>query len=169
MNIFVLDRNPVKAARMQCDKHVVKMVSEAAQLLCTAFPEDKAPWKRTHYNHPCAKWTRESWENFTWVLYHGYELAYEYTRRYGKIHKSQAIIEWCDAHKSDLKWDKIEATPFVQTMPEQYRGFCPVAAYRRFYIAEKSRFAKWEKGRPAPTWYTEGLERRSKDETQTQT
>ena len=32
MNIFVLDRDPVVAAQMQCDRHVVKMVLESAQM-----------------------------------------------------------------------------------------------------------------------------------------
>jgi len=36
MNIFYLDRNPYKAAEKHYNKHVVKMVLEAAQLLCTA-------------------------------------------------------------------------------------------------------------------------------------
>jgi hypothetical protein len=36
MNIFVLDKSPVIAAQMQCDKHVVKMIVESAQMLCTA-------------------------------------------------------------------------------------------------------------------------------------
>ena len=35
MNIFVLDTNPITAAQMQCDKHVVKMVLETAQILST--------------------------------------------------------------------------------------------------------------------------------------
>jgi len=36
MNIFVLDKNPITAAELQCDKHVVKMVTESAQMLSTA-------------------------------------------------------------------------------------------------------------------------------------
>ena len=36
MNIFVLDRNPVVAAQMQCDKHIVKMIVESGQMLSTA-------------------------------------------------------------------------------------------------------------------------------------
>ena len=36
MNIFVLDNDPVIAAQTQCDKHVVKMIVESAQMLCTA-------------------------------------------------------------------------------------------------------------------------------------
>lgn len=36
MNIFVLDSDPVLAAQYQCDKHVVKMIVESAQMLSTA-------------------------------------------------------------------------------------------------------------------------------------
>ena len=36
MNIFLLDLDPVKAAQSHCDKHVVKMLLEACQLLYTA-------------------------------------------------------------------------------------------------------------------------------------
>ena len=36
MNIFYVDRDPVKAAQMMCDKHIVKMILESAQMLCTA-------------------------------------------------------------------------------------------------------------------------------------
>ena len=36
MNIFYLDKNPVKAARVQYNKHVVKMILESAQMLCAA-------------------------------------------------------------------------------------------------------------------------------------
>ena len=36
MNIFVLDRDPELAAKYHCDKHVVKMVLESAQMMCAA-------------------------------------------------------------------------------------------------------------------------------------
>ena len=36
MNIFYLHRCPVKAANIQYNKHVVKMILESAQMLCTA-------------------------------------------------------------------------------------------------------------------------------------
>ena len=35
MNIFILSRCPIKAAQWQCDKHVVKMALESAQMLST--------------------------------------------------------------------------------------------------------------------------------------
>ena len=36
MNIFFLDYDVVKCAKYHCDKHVVKMILETAQLLCGA-------------------------------------------------------------------------------------------------------------------------------------
>jgi len=47
MNIFVLDKDPIVAAQLQCDRHVVKMTTESAQMLSTAHRLlDGAPIKR---------------------------------------------------------------------------------------------------------------------------
>ena len=35
MNIFFLDKDPVISAQMMCNKHVVKMILETAQMICT--------------------------------------------------------------------------------------------------------------------------------------
>ncbi len=37
MNIFVLDKDPAIAAQMLCDKHIVKMLLETAQLPSSVF------------------------------------------------------------------------------------------------------------------------------------
>ena len=36
MNIFILNEDPVRSALDQCDKHIVKMPLESAQMLSTA-------------------------------------------------------------------------------------------------------------------------------------
>ena len=47
MNVFVLDNDPVIAAQQHCDKHVVKMIIESAQMLSTAHRMiDGKPEKR---------------------------------------------------------------------------------------------------------------------------
>ena len=51
---------------MACDKHVVKMILESAQMLCSVQPEGTAPYKRSFYNHPCTKWLRTSDANYDW-------------------------------------------------------------------------------------------------------
>ena len=39
MNIFILNEDPEIAAQELCDKHVVKMILETAQMLCSAFSQ----------------------------------------------------------------------------------------------------------------------------------
>ena len=47
MNIFILDKSPVKAAQMLCDRHVPKMIVESAQMLSTIHRMlDGTPEKR---------------------------------------------------------------------------------------------------------------------------
>ena len=53
MNIFRLDNDPISAAIYQCDKHVVKMCLETAQLLSTTHRI--LDGKATHKNHPSAR------------------------------------------------------------------------------------------------------------------
>ena len=36
MNVFVLSECPIESAEMMCDKHIPKMIVEAAQMLSTA-------------------------------------------------------------------------------------------------------------------------------------
>ena len=63
----MLDQDPAIAAQHHADKHVIKMILESGQMLCAAHPEVRAPWKRSHYNHPCTVWTRTSKANYEWL------------------------------------------------------------------------------------------------------
>ena len=111
MNIFVLDDDPTIAAQLQCDKHVVKMIVESAQMLSTVHrmvdgvmerrpsksgsmlqyyklddEREDLLYKACHYNHPSTVWTRESCCNYSWHYEHFTALCDEYTYRYGKVH-----------------------------------------------------------------------------------
>ena len=152
MNIFFLDADPKHAAQMQCDKHVVKMILESAQMLCSVYDNGTAPYKRAYYNHPCTIWARESQENYEWLLTHAYSMCQEYTRRYGKVHKSIRVIEWCGKNYIKLELPQKGLTKFAQAMPEQYKNKCTVTAYRSYYNGEKARFATWKK-RETPKWF----------------
>jgi hypothetical protein len=154
MNIFVLDLDPVKAAQATMDKHTIKMILESAQLLCSPFEPGTAPYKRTHFNHPCAIWARESEANYDWLIEHALALTDEYTRRYGKVHKSTEVIQWAKKHKNLLVFTKKELTPFVQAMPAHLRGPDPVAAYRAYYLYSKSSFATWKSPATPPSWWS---------------
>jgi hypothetical protein len=58
MNIFLLDSNIKKCAQYHCDKHVVKMILESAQILSTVLRLNGVDqgYKTTHANHPCTLW-----------------------------------------------------------------------------------------------------------------
>ncbi len=152
MNIFAVDKDPKISAQQLCDKHVVKMILESAQMLCSAYPNGDAPYKRAFYNHPCTIWARESQENYEWLLTHAYAMCQEYTRRYGKVHKSIDAIEWCGKNYIKLRLPQKGLTKFAQAMPEQYKNKCSVTAYRSYYNGEKAGFAKWKK-RETPKWF----------------
>jgi len=148
MNLFFLDREIDNAVKYHCDKHVVKMCLETAQLLCTSLDRYGmvGPYKPTHKRHPTALWTGDSIDHYLWLRVFGLTLCREYTWRYRKVHASANVIETLpvDPPFPDAGW---KDPP--QAMPEKFKGDDPVGAYRRFYKAEKSRFALWTR-RPIP-------------------
>ena len=157
MNIFVLDYDPKSCAQMHCDKHVVKMILETAQLLCGVHhmtdSQCTIPYKLSHKNHPCSIWARECVENYVWLCDLGLELCEEYTYRYGKKHKSQEIIEWCLLNIPKIK-ENGTVTDFKLAMPDECKiENNPILSYRKYYIDFKKDFAKW-KNRDVPNWFT---------------
>ena len=155
MNIFVLDADPVKAAQDQCNKHVVKMVTESAQLLTTCFPAGTLRFKYTHINHPCAVWVRASLTNYKWLLVHAAALADEYTSRYKRIHASSDVIDACLNMTPDI--EDIGLTPFARAIKQPWKDESAsmdiVSAYRHYYVGDKARFAKWAPWAQAPAWW----------------
>jgi len=154
MNIFFLDNDVKKCAEYHCDKHVVKMILETAQLLCGAhWATDSpylVPYKMSHKNHPCSIWTRESLSNYHLLCELGLELCKEYTHRYEKRHKSQDVIEWCMVHKPNIS--DIGLTEPAKAMPDEYKTNSVVESYRNYYMGAKSGFAVWKK-REKPFWF----------------
>ncbi len=122
-------------------------------MLCAAHPIGKAPWKRTHYNHPCTVWVRSSKDNYAWLARLGLELCAEYTRRYRKRHKSEDIIVWC-AENIPNNLPDVGLTPFVVAIKNPlYAKESAVESYRAYYLGDKIRFAKWRHG-PSPKWWS---------------
>jgi len=143
MNIFVLSLCARCAAEMHCDKHVVKMILETAQLLYSAhhlvgtqnLPE--GAYKMTHKNHPCSIWVRESVANYKWLAELGWWLCKEYQFRYGELrtHKTEHHIVWLKEHVPVLP--NTPMTPIRQAMPDQFKCDNPVAAYQTYYRESK--------------------------------
>lgn len=155
MNIFILDLEPSTAAQMMCDKHVVKMILESAQLLCAHFEPGVAPYKRTHYNHPCAKWVRESRSNYSWLISHAKALCDEYEFRYGKRHKSETVINWCEKNVDSIApIPENGLTKFPQAMPDEFKDPITVKAYRNYYLGAKRRMLTYTRREP-PSWLSD--------------
>ena len=155
MNIFVLDVDPRTSAQMMCDKHVVKMVLETAQMMCTVVSSFgyETPYRPTHAKHPCTLWAAGSYSNWRWLAAHGLALCEEYTHRYNKKHKSERVIRWC--LEQSIHFPQAALTPFAQAMPDKYRNPSAVTAYRTYYQNEKAAFATW-KTSPPPWWPEKG-------------
>ena len=150
MNIFYLHKDPIKAAQYQYNKHVVKMILESAQMLCTAhhhyaeklgYDNSYIPYKKAHYNHPSTIWTRQNSRNYYWLYHHMLALGDEYTKRYNKTHLT---ITKC--------WDALQYCPVgmplggkfnqpPQAMPDEYKHEDSIIAYWQYYINGKSHIA----------------------------
>ena len=157
MNIFVLDRQPHLAARYHCDKHVVKMCLEYAQILCTVAHSRgyQSGYMPTHAHHPCVLWANRTDDNIYWLADLLAELGEQYEDRYGREHASVAVglaaYRYVSRDWKLPKSHKMRVTPFAQAMPDKYRNADAVRAYRAYYIGEKADFATWRNG--APKWW----------------
>lgn len=160
MNLFSTSECPDQSARWLVDRHVSKMGLEATQCLCTAYHEQdiKAPYRPSHKNHPTSIWIRASYDNFQWAIAHAHAIFDEYTARYGKIHKSQNILDWCEDNVSKLGFDSFELTPFAiaisedsicRTLPE-FDARNPINAYRLYVKFDKAHLHAWKRNKP--TW-----------------
>lgn len=175
MNIFRLSDDPVEAAQMQCDKHVVKMILESAQMLSSAHrvldgtpvkapsvsgkrtvtkwvmpdPEDDANlYAVAHLNHPSTVWTREARDNYLWHYQHFCALGDEYTHRYGKVHLSISKLKARLATPPQNIPDG--STPFRLAMPDEYKSDDVVESYRAYYLSKTFKMV-WT-NRDFPTW-----------------
>ena len=151
----MLDEDPRRAAIDQCNKHVVKMIVESAQMLCAALrqahPVRQQPYRATHVNHPCARWVRAAPANAAWLFAHAKSLGSEYTKRYGRRHKTENALDVIGPQLVPADWR--DHTPFVMAMPLEWQCDDVVTSYRAFYIAEKSRFARWAPRTRPPAWW----------------
>ena len=155
MNIFLLDDNIKKCAEYHCDQHVIKMILESVQILCTALFKHgfSTPYKPTHQKHPCVLWAEYSYDNFVWLKNLAAALNKEYKYRFDKTvdHKSITVLN----NISGFEFQKRGLMEFAQAMPEKYKvKGNAVSAYRKFYVGEKMHFARWSK-REVPYWIKE--------------
>ena len=153
MNIFWLDADLKTSATYHCDKHVVKMILEYAQLLSSAHHyhdsvNKELVYKKTHVNHPCAIWTRATYKSYSTIFDLLNHLLDEYEYRYGRVHKTKGIIKYLSLNPCPVG----NNPPIPLCMPDEYKTRSVVKSYRAYYRGGKKQIAKWTR-RPKPTWF----------------
>ena len=182
MNIFMLDTQASKAAKMHCDKHVVKMIIEYAQLLSTAhryldgtmeiglsktgrkakrwtLPDQREDvlYKCTHVNHPSAVWARKSYRNYTWLYSLFMQCCLEYKHRYGKEHLTyKKLASALEFPPNNITGRPDEScTPMLLAMPDEFKQPDAVKAYRSYYKTKQNNFKMGWTNRETPKWFSE--------------
>lgn len=162
MNIFYLHKDYGVAARSMTNRHVVKMILESAQMLCTAHRVlDGMPaelikngrrrlefihptlnnelYLTAHINHPSSIWIREDVSQYMWLYNHMMELGYEYTRRYNREHDTITRLgKILSVPPRNIEHDKFVDPPCC--MPDQYKTGDSISSYHNYYRAEKLKY-----------------------------
>jgi len=162
VNRFIIADTPQEIAQALCDKHVVKMPLEEAQMLCTVvrrydpdFADKHGLYKTAHAKHPCTLWAGETRANYNFAFRLWNHMCLEYTHRYGRQHASERFI---DALRDGIMCvPEGDLTPHPECFSEYTHlksgDFWPVDSYRKFYHTKQHRFdMRWRK-RNKPTWF----------------
>lgn len=174
MNLFYLHEEPETSAKLHCDKHVVKMIIEYAQMLSTAHrmldgkpyvsqtlggrriqrwrldpDREDILYKASHINHPSTRWVRENAIQYQYALDMFTCLCDEYTFRYEKEHptdtKLRNILNCLPENITLGEWSEPP-----QCMPDDVKvPGDSISAYHKYYKEYKTPFARWT-GRPVP-------------------
>ena len=94
------------------------------------------PYKKTHENHPCSKWLRDSIENYDWLYKMTKALNDEYKYRFNHDvnHKSFDVIESLPVPNIP----DVSMTRFARAMPDECKvGNDVVQSYRKYYRDEQ--------------------------------
>jgi len=171
MNIFVLDENPIIAAKYHCDKHVPKMIVEHAQMLAAAYystigitRKKEIPDKQSEVDLLFAGWPRKKEDGSDWPygVTHVNHPCTIWTRT--SIENFNWLIECteslCDEFfnrwknkqhsiRAILEWMKqnppnlpsIGLTLFAKALPDCYKSDSTTESYRKYY-AYKTHYMK---------------------------
>lgn len=174
MNIFVTARDTATCAREIPDKLLPKMILETAQLLCTAHhvldadrldetdPTDAILYRKTHENHPCGVWVRQTAANYQWTYLYLLALGTEFRARRGKAHTTILKLRNRLA-RSPYNAPYGPLTPPPACMPDEYkrddeRDTWPCRSYQEYLTFGKPYITgpeAWSWLGVVPAWYTE--------------
>jgi len=185
MNLFYLDHDLDKCAEYHIDKHVTKMVLEAAQLLTTTVWVDKylgyVPRKLTSEELGVLKDVKRSTPSIDNRIFTRYLSTHEnhpsaiwvrsslehyyWTVNYANALNDEGIYRGYKSHASCAEVNRMPeptrlpnvgwSTPTL-AMPDQLKSDDAVASYRMFYMLDKAPFASWKRRGP-PHWWDEAI------------
>ena len=102
----------------------------------------------------------ESWDNFAWLASLHEFLTDEYSYRYRKIHATTSVVDAAyKIFEDNIPTYNIDITKFPMCMPDHFKCFDVIKAYRRYYIGDKMHLCKYT-NRPIPDWMEEEYESR---------
>ena len=129
--VFILNSDPVKAARLLCDRHLLSQSKEAVQILYTALHKlglavtgpvhipgciggdvvHEEPWKPAR-THPCVDWAMSGTGALRWITTHGHAIMDEFEQRNGRKLKAEYHLEHIELHlKRHLEANRLPAEP----------------------------------------------------------
>lgn len=140
MQLFVIDKDPCKAAHALADCHVRKQILETAQILTAYWVNsgfERRFWmpKPQNYNHPVAKALNP--ENVEWVTNHFESLFTEFEFRFKKEHKYAYFrFSYIDKFIENGLINLLRCD--IETFCRMFSGFTPgpgdiVSEYRQYY------------------------------------
>ena len=164
VNFFYLDRDPKICAQYYCNKHIIKIPIEIAQILSKIHYElkSKIDFSKIYKNSIVVnnnigpyQWIKESYDNYMWTCKLGLELINEYKLRYNKDnHKTELILLFLFYNPPKLL--KKGITKFIGTNKYDMFQFIsndPVICARYQYAEMKCNHDKWIKGDSPPDWF----------------
>jgi hypothetical protein len=165
VNFFYLDKDPIQCAKYYCNKHILKIPIEIAQILSKIHHELETgvDYCKIYKNSQVVKntlgpycWIKQSYDNYIWTSKLGLALINEYKIRYNKdTHKSEPILKYLANNPPKLP--KIGITRFIGTNKYdmfQYISNDPIICGRYNYVEMKCKNDKWNIHGP-PNWYIE--------------
>jgi hypothetical protein len=111
----------------------------------------------THVNHPCTIWARTSAGNYKWLWRLGMALCTEYTYRFGKTHKTEAVLWTLEPLPPPLEGSAEDWNWLSPCMPPEYKVldtagcYDTPASYIRYCSVAKRHILEWTR-REDPIW-----------------
>lgn len=160
MNIFYTHNNPAQCAREHCTIHTRKMIIEYAQMLSTAHrvldgneqADEFNMYKKTHMNHPSAKWVRESKKNYWWLYVSFVSLCNIYENATGREHKTSRLTVPLSIIPTNIPDGEFTEPPMA--MPDDFKTENVKESYKSYI---KSKYSDWStrKRKMKVEWYVQ--------------